>query len=107
MTTIGYRLTAQEHGRRFEEGPIQARFDLPLGYERQKTRFIFAPSKLLAAIPVEDLGCGGQHRFVYVFRAADLLQEVRQVFALGEACQLRDVVQANIEQPADACASQF
>jgi hypothetical protein len=94
-------LTAQQHGGSVEEVTIQRFFDPAFPQQIQERPLVARP---YAAVPVgvQDLTRRGEPGLVNVLRAAEPLQEKREVGATGEAGELRGVVQAYVEQAFDA-----
>jgi len=54
-------------------------------------------------IGVQHLLCGREDRCMYVLGSCYLVKEVRKILSLCEACKLRNIVQANIDDPGNAC----
>src|SRR5262249_29257495 len=57
-------------------------------------------------VAVEHLLRRRQQRFVAIVGAAELIEEEGQVLSLGEAGELRDIIQADVDQPLDPGAPQ-
>src|SRR5438270_13139319 len=98
MAALRRRLAAQQDYRLLEQGAVEPGFDLTLAHQRHKPRLVLLPRQLLATIAIQDLRGRRQHRLVQIFRRANFLEEEGEISALGKARQLRNVVQANIEQ---------
>src|SRR5262249_2276220 len=78
----------------------------PLLHQRQKPGLIRLPVSALLLVLVQHLLSWRQVRQVDVIHSADLLEEVSEIIPLREARKLRDVVQADIDDPLGARLTQ-
>ena len=101
VAVFGPGLAAQQHRGNVEEVSVQLFLDPTLAQEIQERALVGRPSTTIS-VGVEDLTRRGEIRFVDVLRAAEPLQEEREVGATGEAGEPGGVVQAYVEQAFDA-----
>src|SRR5262249_13214725 len=106
MAMLGRGLAAQQHGRPVEEAAVERRLDHALGHEGEEALFVRLPAASALFVVVEELPGRGEQRLMPVVGAAELAQEERQVFALGEGGELRGVVEAHVDEALDARAPQ-
>ena len=68
-----------------------------LSHEFQELLFVFRPNDLLALVSVQHLLRGRQFRQMDIFHSANGLQKETQIVALGKTCQLRGIIQSDID----------
>ena len=93
--------TAEQDRRDGEDGLVQFLFDPTFRHQGQKFALVSFPTSFSLFVIVEQLLGWGEHWLVYILRAADFTEEIREVGAFGESGKLGDVVKANIEQAAN------
>src|SRR5579862_9744454 len=76
---------------------LQPRFDLARRHERQEQALIDIPVAFIPLVCLQYIICRGQKRLVDILSAANLLQEIGEIIGFGEACELRCVVKADID----------
>ena len=96
VAMIGTGFTTEQHDWHGKEARADTLFDLALGHQRQKASLVVLPASLALPVGVEHDLCGREQWLVDVLGAAELAEEVCQIIALGEAGELRRIVQANI-----------
>ena len=101
VAVFGPGLAAQQHRGNVEEGSVQLVLDPTLAQEIQERTLVSRPSTTIS-VGVEDLTRRGERGLVDVLRAAELLQEEREVGATGEAGEPGGVVQAYVDEAFDA-----
>jgi hypothetical protein len=74
-------------------------FDLALAHQIKKTAFIGLPVSLPLFVFVKHLLSRSELGEVHVVYPANLLQEKREVVSLGESGELRNVIEAHIDDP--------
>src|SRR5919199_245984 len=99
VATLGRRLAAQQRCRSPEEVPIQRLLNPALPHELQEALLVPRPSLSPLSVSVEYVAGRGEHRFVEILCAAELLEEEWEVVASGEPRQLGRVVQPHVEKP--------
>lgn len=72
-------------------------FDLSVRHQLQKRILIDSPIPLVAFERFEDVICRRQKGLVDIFSSAKLPEKIGEVACLGEASQLRRVVQADVD----------
>ena len=76
--------------------------DLPLTHQAKEACLVLIPRHLLPLLElVEDVLGGSEQRRVLIIGSGDLAQEVREIVPLGEAGELRAVVEPDVEQALD------
>jgi hypothetical protein len=86
VTVLRGRLAAQEYGRSLEARGIELAFDLATSHKEEKALFVLRPGHVLALlVGVENRLVWRQQRLVFICRPTELVQEEREVSALGEA----------------------
>ena len=106
MAALRCRLAAEQTSA-VEELAIQLFLDLAASKQLEKPGFVFRPIDLAFLVSGQDLPAGREPREVDGLDAADDLQEVGEVAALGEAGELRGVVQPHVHEPRHADARRF
>lgn len=96
MTVLGGGLAAEQHGGDVEEAAVEPFFDFALAHEGQEAPLVLLPIALALPVLIKKVLRGGEQWLVQVVGGAQLAQEVGEVVALGEAGELRDVVEADI-----------
>jgi hypothetical protein len=97
---------AQKNGGNFKQSPVQIALNFPLSHERQELVLILFPLALAFLVSVEHLLGGSEQRDVDVFRLTNLPKKKCEVVSFGETSQLRGIVQANVQEPANSGASE-
>ncbi len=92
----------KENGGDTEDCGINGGFDFAFGDEGEEGGFVFRPWMFFFFVAVEHFLGGGQVGVVDVVGVADFLEEIFEVVAFGEAGELGDVVEADVEEAADA-----
>ncbi len=96
VAMLGRRLAAQQHRRDGKQTAVDALLDASLAHQGKKATFIRLPAPFLLLVLVKQILRRRKQRFMLVVRVTDHAQKVSKVVALGEASQLRRIVQANI-----------
>ena len=96
VAVFGRHLTAQQHGWDVKQAAVDALLDAPLAHQGKKLALIRLPAPFPLLQVIEQVLGWGEQQFVLVLRTTDHAQEVREIVALGEARQLRGVVQADV-----------
>lgn len=96
VAMFGRRLAAQQHSWDGKQTTVDALLDAPLAHQGEKATLIRLPAPFLLLVFVQQILRRGKQRFMLVVRVTDHAQKVSKVVALGEASQLRRIVQANI-----------
>jgi hypothetical protein len=101
VAVFGPGLAAQQHRRDVEETSVQLFLDPTPTQEIQERTLVLSPC---SAVPVgvEDPARRGERGLVDVLRAAEPLQEEREVGSTGEAGEPGCVVQAHVNEAFDA-----
>lgn len=98
VTMVGRFLAAKKTG--LCDGLLwDFHFDLPRTYQLQKTTFVIGPIPTIFLIAIEQFLSWREQRNMKVFHMGKFLQEELQVTLLRETCQLRNVIQANVDEP--------
>ena len=100
------RLAAKQCSGKRKQRTVQLFFYPPLFHQSHEPPFVLLPRTFPLFVAVENFLGGGQQRLVPVLCAADLANEESQIVALGEPGELRNVVEADVQQLADARAFQ-
>jgi hypothetical protein len=106
MAMLRSLFAAQKNGGDFEQSPVQIPLDFALAHERQELVLILSPLALAFLVSIEHLLGGSEQRDVNVFRLTDLPKKKCEIVSFGETSQLRGIVQANVEEPANAGCSE-
>ena len=96
-------LTAQKHRRNVEEVPVQRLLDPTLSQEFEECPLVVPPFPAFP-VGVQELAGRNEQGFVNVLRAAELLQEEREVGAAGKPGEPGRVIQPYVEETLDAGA---
>jgi hypothetical protein len=99
------RLAAEQGSTPLEGGTRKYVVDATALHQRKKLRLVGCPVAFTLLVRIQDVLSGGQQALVLVGRAHELSREVGKVPSLGEPCQLRRVVQPNVEKPLNASTS--
>lgn len=106
MTMFRRGFAAEQDRRHREQVAVERLLDFPVGDQGHEIALVLLPAPLLFLVGVEHLLRRGEERLVHVIGATQFAQEVLQIFALGEAGQLRDVVQPDVNQALDSVATE-
>ena len=106
VAMLGSGLTAQQYRWNLEEVPVQRLLDPALPQKFEEFPLVVSPYPVLP-VGVEELAGWGEPWFVDVLRAAQFLQEERQVGASREPGEPGRVVQPHVEESPDASVLQF
>ena len=98
---LGLCLAAQQYRWNIEEVPVQRLLDPALPQEFEELPLVVRPYPSLP-VRIEKLTGWGEPWFVDVLRAAQLLQEEREVGLAGEPREPGRVVQPHVEEAPDA-----
>lgn len=96
---------AQKNGGDLKQSPIQIALDFALSHERQELILVLFPRALAFLVSIEHLLGGSEQRDVNVFCLTDLPKKKCKIVSFGETSQLRRIIQANIDEAANAGAS--
>lgn len=104
MAMMGFVLTAKQTalGHNFFRDSV---FDLALAHQIKETPLIGAPIPFLLLVFVQHLLGWSEIGKVDVVHPAYFLQEKREVVSLGESGELRNVIEAHINNPFRAGSS--
>ncbi len=80
---------------------------LPLAHEVQKPGLVLGPNTLVLLVGVQHFFRRRQFRDVSIVDPVDGTEEVREIIPLGEAGELRDVIQTNVEDTDDSSGLQL
>ena len=86
-----------EETRAIEHLGLEATFDLPFQHQPQKALLVCPPVALLFLVRLEHGVGRREQRLVHVLNASDLPEEVGEIVGLGEAGELRGVVQTDVD----------
>jgi len=100
VAVVGLVLAAQKAAA--VERFLRHLLDAPLLHQGQEPPLVVGPSALLLLVEIEDVLGGSQRRPMLAAHATDGLGEIGEIVALGEAGQLRDVIQAHVDDLPDA-----
>jgi hypothetical protein len=106
MAMLRCLFAAQKNGGDFKQSPVQIALDFALSHKRQELVLIVLPLALAFLVSVEHLLGWSEQRDVDVFRLTDLSKKKCEIVSFGETSQLGRIVQANIEEAANAGASE-
>src|SRR5687768_15227565 len=98
MAALRRRLAAEEHGRRREFSWVEPLINPTVGHQAHELLLVLGPAAAVLLQSVKHLLSRRQGRLVRVLRADNRSQEVGEVVTLRESGQLRDVVQANVNE---------
>src|SRR5450759_3302495 len=106
MAVLGRRLAAQKRRGRSEHRSVQVLFNFPFRHELEEAIFVIGPRAFALLECLQHFLSGRKQGLVPVFRVANCTHEEGEVIPLGEARQLRYVVQTDVQQTPDAGALQ-
>jgi len=98
MAAVRLGLAAQQNGGKLKQRTIQLRLDLACPQQLKEALLVRRPIAAAFPVLVEHLLLGCEQRLVEVVGAAQLPQKEWQILLLGEAGELRGVVQPHVDQ---------